>query len=318
MTGGDVKIIFAILILGAWAMPAFADDRVLLTHYEQQLGTGSPNTVLRMLETWRGALAERLHQVLSLPDVPAEVGQAFTECWRLAMDHASSAAQTSLAQEQNALLAAQTSLTQERKVYENAVAAAQELAQGADQAREIAETRLVDVQRLVEQQAGQLTELLQQRDGLQQRADQLADSLEKHKSVAATEREAQVAHLRAIEDRAHAEIDRAREETKSLQAALRQKERDALTLAARLESVVASTRAAENLASEYGARAKALEQQLGRMDGLSAALLAAQKSLHAATQRETALRGKLDDLTLAAKKKPTTGKRKARVASAAS
>ncbi|MBB5357112.1 DNA repair exonuclease SbcCD ATPase subunit [Rhodanobacter sp. ANJX3] len=294
-----------------------AGERPTVEKIRAQLGTGSPNTVLRMLETWRGALAERLHQVLSLPDVPAEVGQAFTECWRLAIAHANSAAQASLAQEQNALLATQTSLMQERKVYENAVAAAQELAQGADQAREIAETRLVDVQRLVEQQAGQLTELLQQRDGLQQRADQLADSLEKHKSVAATEREAQVAHIRAIEDRAHAEIDRAREETKSLQAALRQKERDALTLAARLESVVVSTRAAENLASEYGARAKALEQQLGRMDGLSAALLAAQKSLHAATQRETALRGKLDDLTLAAKK-PTTGKRKARVASAAS
>jgi len=43
MTGGDVKIIFAILILGAWAMPAFADDRVLLTHYEQQLADALTN-----------------------------------------------------------------------------------------------------------------------------------------------------------------------------------------------------------------------------------------------------------------------------------
>jgi chromosome segregation ATPase len=295
-----------------------AGERPTVEKVRAKLGTGSPNTVLRMLETWRGTLAERLHKVLSLPDLPAEVGQAFTECWRLAMAHANSAAQSTLAQEQNALLAAQTFLTQERKIHENAVAAAQELAQGANQAREIAETRLVDVQRLVEQQAGQLTELLQQRDGLQQRLDQLADSLEKLKSVAATEREAQVAHIRAIEDRAHAEIDRAREESKSLQAALRQKERDALTLAARLESVVASTRAAENLTSEYGARAKALEQQLERMDGLSAALLAAQKSLHAATQREVAIRRKLDDLAPAAKSKPAAGKRKARVASAAS
>jgi len=61
-----------------------------------------------------------------------------------------------------------------------------------------------------------------------------------------------------------------------------------------------------------------LEQQLGRMDGLSAALLAAQKSLHAATQREVAIRSKLDDLASAAKIKPAAGKRKARVASAAS
>jgi chromosome segregation ATPase len=250
--------------------------------------------------------------------MPTEVGQAFTECWRLAMVHANSAAQASLAQEQNTLLAAQTSLTQERKIYENAVASAQELAKSAYQAREVAEMRLLDLQRLVEQQANQLTELTQQRDGLQQRTNQLADSLETRKNAVAVEREARAAHVRAIEDRAHAEIDRAREEAKSLQAALRLKEREASTVATRLESAVASARAAENLASEYGARAKALEQQLGRMDGLPAALLAAQKSLHAATQREAALRGKLDDLTSAAKIKPATRKRKARGAISAS
>jgi len=64
-----------------------------------RLGTGSPNTVTRMLNTWRGALATRLSQVLALPAVPADVGQAFTEVWRLAM------AQAALMQEQNALLA---------------------------------------------------------------------------------------------------------------------------------------------------------------------------------------------------------------------
>jgi DNA repair exonuclease SbcCD ATPase subunit len=295
-----------------------AGERPTVEKIRAQLGTGSPNTVIRMLDNWRGALAERLNQVLSLPDVPGEVGQAFTECWRLAVVHANSVAQASLAQEQNALLATQTSLTQERKIYENAVAAAQELAKSADQAREVAETRLTDLQRLVEQQASQLAELTQQRDGLQQRTNQLADSLETHKNALAAEREAQAAHVRAVEDRAHAEIDRAREETKSLQTVLRQKEREASTVAARLELAVASARAAENLASEYGARAKALEQQLGRMDGLPAALLAAQKSLQTATQREAALRSKLDDLTSAAKIKRATGKRKARVASGAS
>ena len=135
---------------------------------------------------------------------------------------------------------------------------------------------------------------------------------ETHKNAVATEREAQAGHIRAIEDRAHAEIDRAREETKSLQAALRQKEREATNVAARLESALASARGAENLATEYGARAKALEQQLGRMDGLPTALLAAQKSLQAATQREAVLRRKLDGAASVAKIKPATGKRKAR------
>jgi hypothetical protein len=62
-----------------------AGERPTVEKIRAQLGTGSPNTVIRMLETWRGALAERLNQVLSLPDMPVEVGQAFTECWRLGM-----------------------------------------------------------------------------------------------------------------------------------------------------------------------------------------------------------------------------------------
>ena len=122
----------------------------------------------------------------------------------------------------------------------------------------------------------------------------------------------QTAHVRAVEDRAHAEIDRAREETKTLQATLRQKEREASAAAIRLETVMTSARAAEQLAAENGARAKTLEQQLARMDGLPGALLAAQQALQAASQREAALRGKLDGLTAGVKLKPAAKKRKPR------
>ncbi|TPG50710.1 DNA-binding protein [Rhodanobacter glycinis] len=271
-----------------------AGERPTVEKIRAQLGTGSPNTVTRMLDTWRGALATRLSQVLVLPELPADVGQAFTEVWRLAMAQAGSLAQTALAHEQNALLAAQSSLTQERKLWDIALAEAQGQAQSADQAREVAETRLADIQRLVEQQAGQLAELLQQRDGLQQRVEQLGEAFEAHKSAVTSEREAQATHVRAVEDRAHTEIDRAREETKTLRATLRQKEREASAVAARLETAVASARAAEHLATEHRARANALEQQLTRMDGLPAALLAAQQALQAATLREAALRTKLE------------------------
>jgi len=278
-----------------------ASDRPTVEKIRTQLGTGSPNTVSRMLETWRGALATRLGQVLALPDVPAEVGQTFAEVWRLAVGHAESLAQASLAQEQNALLAAQSSLTQERKIWEIALAEAQGLTQNANQAREVAETRLADVQRLVEQQAAQLAELMQQRDGLQQRADQLAEAFETHKSVVTTERDAQAVHVRAVEDRAHAEIDRAREETKTLQATLRQKEREASAIASRLETAEASAHVAERLATEHGARAKTLEQQLARMDGLPSALIASQRALQVATRRESKLQTKLDKLSKVSK-----------------
>ncbi|MHB1991400.1 DNA-binding protein [Metallibacterium scheffleri] len=289
-----------------------AGERPTVEKIRAQLGTGSPNTVTRMLDTWRGALATRLSQVLALPDVPADVGQAFTEVWRLAMTHAESLAQAALAHEQNALLAAQSSLTQERKLWDIGIAEAQAQAQSADQARQVAETRLADMQRLVEQQASQVAELAQQRDDWQRRAEQLDEAFEAHKSSATAERETQAAHVRAVEDRAHAEIDRAREETKTLQAALRQKEREASAAAARLEKALDSARAAEHRATEQGTRAKTLEQQLARMDGVPSALLAAQQSLQAALERETMLQAKLQHLTKGTRTQAVVRKRKPR------
>jgi chromosome segregation ATPase len=278
------------------------------------LGTGSPNTVLRMLEAWRSALAQRLGQMLVLPEVPSEVGQAFAEVWRLTMTHAEALTQATLVQDKNALLAAQTSLGQERKIWEIAIADAQLRAQNASQASEVAETRLADLQRLVEQQAGQVAELLQQRDSWQRRAEQLDEAFEAHKSSVSAERDAQSSHLRAVEDRAHAEIDRAREEVKAVQATLRRREREASDVVARLEKALASARAAEHLAAEQGTRAQTLEQQLARMDGIPKALMAAQQALKAALQRETALQSKLDHLVT--RKKIQAGVRKRKPGSA--
>lgn len=140
-----------------------AGERPTVEKIRARLGTGSPNTVTRMLRTWRGTLATRLSQVLSLPEIPGDVGQAFTEVWCLAVAHAPSLVQGALAREQNALLAAQSSLMQERKIWEIAVAEAEALAQSADQAREVAEARVAELQRLVEQQAAQLAEFVHQR-----------------------------------------------------------------------------------------------------------------------------------------------------------
>ncbi|HWU77901.1 DNA-binding protein [Rhodanobacter glycinis] len=295
-----------------------AGERPTVEKIRARLGTGSPNTVTRMLDTWRGALATRLSQVLELPELPGDVGQAFTEVWRLATTQAGSLAQAALAQEQNALLAAQSALTQERKLWDIALAEAQEVAQSADQARQLAETRLADMQRLVEQQAGQLAELTQQRDTWQRRAEQLDDAFEAHKGSVAAERESQASHVRAVEDRAHAEIDRAREESKILQATLRRQEREASTMAARLERALDSARVAEHRAAEQRTCAKTFEQQLARMDGVPAALLAAQQSLQAALQRETILQAKLDHLAKGNRTPAAVRKRKPRSASGAS
>ena len=287
-----------------------AGERPTVEKIRAQLGTGSPNTVTRMLEIWRSQLATRLSAVLALPELPKNVGQAFTDVWRLAMTHAASLAQATLAHEQNALLAAQTSLAQERKLWEVAMADVQVQAQSAGQAREVAEIRLADVQRLVEQQARQLAELTQQRTVLQQRAEQLKEALDLHKGAAETERDALAQHLRAVEDRAHAEVDRAREESKKLQGTLHRLEREAVLMATRLEKSIETNRFTERIATEQGTRAKALEQQLTRMDGLPAALLAAQRALKLATQRETLLQNKLATRAKSAMSKTVSTSRK--------
>jgi len=287
-------------------------ERPTVERVRVELGRGSPARVGQLLETWWEALAQRLAGEARLPELPPEVAAAFRAVWVTANEQATETALASLVQERNALLAAQTSLTQERKIWEIAIAEAQGLVQNADQVREVAETRLTDVQRLVEQQATQSKELSRQRDELQQRADQLAEALEAHKLAASGERDALSQHIRAVEDRAHAEVDRAREETKTLQATLHRMERETSAIATRLEKALMSTRAAEHLAAEQGARAKTLEQQLARMDGLPAALLAAQQAWKACTHREVALQTKLDRLTADAKIKPATQKRKPR------
>ena len=287
-------------------------ERPTVERVRVELGRGSPARVGQLLETWWEALAQRLAGEARLPELPPEVATAFRAVWVTANEQAAAVAQASLAQEQNSLLAAQMSLTQERKIWEIAIAEAQELAQSASQAREVAETRLADVQRLVEQQATQLAEVSRQRGELQQRANQLAEALEAHRTTASAERDAQTQHIRAVEDRAHAEVDRAREEAKSFKATLQRAEQGAATATTRLEKALMATRAAEQLAAEQGARAKTLEQQLARMDGLPAALLAAQQAWKACTQREAALQTKLDRLTADAKIKPATQKRKPR------
>jgi hypothetical protein len=90
--------------------------------------------------------------------------------------------------------------------------------------------------------------------------------LEKQEKEHVADRAATAAHIRSVEDRAHTEVDRAREETKVLRAALTHLERSSQTardLSAREHKEHASQlRAVERDASAQRARAEALEGQL--------------------------------------------------------
>ncbi|MDQ0008276.1 DNA repair exonuclease SbcCD ATPase subunit [Luteibacter jiangsuensis] len=281
-----------------------AGERPTVDRIRTVLGTGSPNTVIRMLDHWRESLAKRMQELISLPDVPDEAGRAFVALWRLAVAHASSLAEASLEQQRQELRAASNSLAEERENLAIELRDARARAQDAEQAREVAELRLIDLQRLADQQTSQLEELTRDRNGWQLRCEQSDQNLLALQNRLASEQQAQTLHVRAVEDRAHAEVDRARAEVKSLEAVLRRRERELADGATRLEAALASARSAEQIAAERGARGKTLEEQLARMDGLPAALLAAQKALVTATKREVALQARLNAHSAKAKEKP--------------
>jgi chromosome segregation ATPase len=252
-----------------------AGDKPTVEKIRHALGTGSPNTVTRMLDTWRGTLAQRLQEVIMLPDVPPEAGQAFAEVWRVAVSHAESLARALLTQEQNALLAAQTSLAQERKIWEIAIAEAQANVAECTAKLAQAEVQWVERQALFAQVEAQRGDLLTQRGLLQEQVQRLSEELAHVRSqfaslesVAASERETATAHIRAVEDRTSREIDRGRQDLKTLQHQLaitvRDHDKKMARVTAERDTWMAALRTAEKQAALQNGRADALERQLSR------------------------------------------------------
>src|SRR5690348_4485206 len=123
-----------------------AGERPTVEKIRQQLGTGSPNTVTRMLDTWRQGLSERLRQARLLPELPDEVGQAMTALWAQALQHALTHAQQELQAEREALQRATAAL--DARTSEQAIKLA---AAEADRAKAL-ETAKLETSRLEVQQ----------------------------------------------------------------------------------------------------------------------------------------------------------------------
>jgi chromosome segregation ATPase len=188
------------------------------------LGTGSPNTITRMLETWRRQLGERLRQLSALPELPGPVGQAMIELWRLASEHAEHALTDRVASQWASLEAAQARLAQERDDWEARLQTAEIRIAQAQAARDLAEHACATLDGQLQDSHALRTDLVQQRDRLQESCDRqlveiraLQARLNETRAGLQTERERQEAHFRAIEDRAYQEIDRARQEAKQWQ-----------------------------------------------------------------------------------------------------
>lgn len=237
-------------------------ERPTVERVRTELGRGSPARVGQLLEQWWEQLAHRLKGHALLPELPGEVAQAFAETWRLALTHADAAAQTALTEEQNRLFAAQTELTQERKLWEIALTEARaDIAEGAGKLAQ-AELQLSERQILVEQLSAQAADLAQQRDRLQ-------SQIEQHQAELSTARNEQAdahAYVRTIEDRAHQQIDHARQELKALQQQREREQREHARAIARFmtqqDKLRVALQATERHAARLAGQVAALEATL--------------------------------------------------------
>jgi chromosome segregation ATPase len=259
-------------ILGAGENPTVEKVRAAL-------GTGSPNTITRMLDTWRGQLGERLRQLNALPELPGSVGQAMIELWRLASEQAEHTLTNRFADQQAALDAARADLIREREGWEARLQAAETRIAQAQVARNLAEHACATLDSQLQDSHALRADLVQQRDRLQESHDrQLAEiqalRTRHHESQVALqiERERLEAHMRAVEDRAHQEIDRARQDAKQWQ------QRHEVAERSRREAIDTAQKRYDATSSE----ARHLEQEVARQAGQITALEKALSEAYAA------------------------------------
>lgn len=237
------------------------------------LGTGSPNTVTRMLDAWRNRLGERLRELSTLPGLPDSVGQAMLELWRLATEHAERALEGRFTDEHANVESARAALVQEQERWELRLQAADiDIAQ-ARTARDLAEHACAALDSQLHDSHALRADLGQQRDRLQSVCDDQALEI-KNLRVQVEERDAalrenrahQETYLRAVEDRAHQEIDRARQDAKQWQHRFEALERTHHTAAASIQAehdaVRDQLRKAENEVARYTGIVSGLEKAL--------------------------------------------------------
>ncbi|OWQ71870.1 DNA-binding protein [Stenotrophomonas maltophilia] len=245
-------------------------ERPTVERIRAHLGTGSPNTVTRWLETWWNRLGTRLQPARpDLDDAPAVLAELAGQWWELALKHAREVAHRELAEAKQSLAAQRDAQEAKSRLIADELTQVRSERDAATTGERIASTQAAELQQLVDQLRLQISELAEQRDLELRRANrteearqQLDVRLHEALETAKSEREDWTEYVRSVENRALSDVDRARQEVKELQAQL-------------------------SKASEHH---RALENQL-RQD-----IQAAQSAAATATQSADILRGRCDAL----------------------
>ena len=256
-----------------------AGERPTVERIRAHLGTGSPNTLIRLLDHWWSDVGQRLtaqNRKLALPDAPDAVVEVASTLWLCALEHAQKQSAAQMRQEQEQLAADRAALEQSRAKAAVDVTTANEATAIALQAQRTTELHAADVQRLAEHQADQIQDVIRQRTALQAQTDELIcrlaaidDVLAQQRLQAEEERQSRDAHLRTTEERWLREVDRARQEAASMQKQCERLERERAEAAKaakqRIETLETALRLADRAQVSSSAEVTALNAEVTRL-----------------------------------------------------
>ncbi|WP_293717256.1 DNA-binding protein [Stenotrophomonas sp. UBA7606] len=264
-------------------------ERPTVERIRAHLGTGSPNTVTRWLETWWKRLGTRLQSARpDLEDAPAVLAELAGQWWELALKHAQEAARRELASSEQDLAAEREALEASSRLVTEELARMSAERDLAITEERIAATQASELQHLVDQLQLQISELAEQRDLERRRADrtetarqELDARLNEALETAKSEREGWTEYVRSVENRALSDVDRARQELKDLQVQQSKASEQHRALEKQLRQDIQAAQSAAATASQSAdilrGRCDALEGQLSGLRDLPAQLEVALK-----------------------------------------
>src|SRR5690606_5393608 len=203
-------------------------ERPTVERLRQHLGTGSAGTLAKWLDTWWRTLATRLaahERQMVLPEAPHSVAALAGQLWQAALTRARDVADAQLEEVRQTVEKEREALAEQQRRLEALEQAAQSAAALAQTERDVALAQLAEGRQLIAQLQHQATDLVGQRDAAQARvgrleaeATALAHRVEELQVQAREARTAFESERRVFEDRAHQEVDLARQAVKALRS----------------------------------------------------------------------------------------------------
>ncbi|MGY4516316.1 DNA-binding protein [Lysobacter sp. HA18] len=271
-------------------------ERPTQQNVRARLGTGSMSTIQRSIDVWWAGLASRLETAAVAsrqPEVPGFVQDAAERIWRGALQAAAEAAEAEIAQRRATLNADRDAFAAERTALDAELASARAARAQADQGRANAEARSVGLELALTTAGERLADAIARLEATTSAQADLQNALSTARAQTETTRaewaahdaEAQ-AHIRALEDRAHAEVDRARQAQKAAEDALRRVQAQSAETEWRLREELAEMTRHQGETAQSAAVVRAERDRLvAEVESLRTLL---EQALRAKAQREPA------------------------------